>query len=224
MRLTERDVRLVGDIAMSHVLSRDQIVALYFGSVTRANTRVRELMRLGLVRRLETPFFAQGLYVAGKDAPDVVGAQIARLLKFRSPSPRCIQHSLSVTNVRLALLRKAPGDWRFEQQLWRTLEGPPRREVRPDGLFLGRSAVFVEVDLGHVALPKFREKLLGFRALAHSGRCRSLYGFEDFRVLVVTTGSLRSRHLRKQLPPDPGFELLVQTFEDLGAAPTAGWS
>jgi hypothetical protein len=225
VRVTERDIRLVRDLALSHVLSRDQILALgYFSSVTRANTRLRELAKIGLVRRLETPFFCQSLYAATKCAGEVVGPQVARLLKVRAPSPRFVQHALAVTEVRLVLRRLAEGEWRFEQQLWRSLEGSPKREIRPDGLYLASHASFVEVDLGHVSLSKFREKLLSYRALAHSGACRNLYRFDSFRVLVVTTGPLRSRHLRRQLPPDPGFELLMRTFSDLGAALISSWS
>jgi hypothetical protein len=225
VRFTARDSSLLRDLALSHVLSRDQILRLgYFASVTRVNTRLRELASLSLVRRLETPFFGQGLYVAGKGAGEVVGARIARLLEGRGSSPRLLQHALAVTEVRLALSERGPGHWRFEQQLWRVLDGPEPHEIRPDGLFTASTPIFVEVDLGHVALPKFREKLTGYRALARSGQSPALYQFGDFRVLTVTTGGLRARHLRHQLPPEPGFELLVQTFADLGVAPLECWS
>ena len=225
MRLTRRDVRLVGDIALSHVMSRDQILALgYFGSVTRANTRLRALGELSLICRLEPPFFGQGLYVAGSSASEIVAGRIARLVGGRAPSPRFIQHALSVTNVRLAFGRKGPGEWRFEQQLWRKLDGPNPMEVRPDGLFMATTPIFVEADMGHVAPSKFKEKLSSYRILAHSGQCHSLYGFAQFRVLTVTTGNLRARHLRRLLPPDPGFDLMVQTFEEVGVAPISAWS
>lgn len=222
MRITYRDVRLLRDLALSHALSRDQIVELgYFGSVTRVNTRLRGLRSVGFVERLETPFFSQSLYTATKRAADVVGERVSPLLESRKGSPRFLRHALSVTNVRLALLAKAEGEWRFEQQLWRKLE---RTEVRPDGLFVGSSAVFVEVDLGHVSPAKFKQKLLSYQALAHSGKCQALYGFPTFRLLTVTTGELRARHLRRLLPPDAGYEFLVRTLNEVGAAPIPSWS
>lgn len=225
LRITARDVRLVRDIALSHVLSRDQILDLrYFGSATRANTRLRGLARLGLVKRHDTPFYSQGLYIPGPRAGEVVGERIARIIEGRCGTPRFLQHALSVTNVRIALLRKADGQWRYEQQLWRASDEPPRFEVRPDGLFLASNPIFVEVDLGHVAPAKFAEKLRSYARLVVSGCCESLYGFPTFRLLTVTTGSLRARHLRRLLPQDAGFDHLVQTFEEVGAAPISSWS
>lgn len=225
MRITPRDVRLVKDIALSHVLSRDQILELgYFGSATRANTRLRELAGLQLVKRFETPFHAQGLHIPGPKAGDVVDARIGNLLDSRAGSPRFLQHALSVTNVRIALGRKTEGLWRFEQQLWRNHEGDLPFEARPDGLFLASTPIFIEVDLGHVAPSKFKDKLKGYQRLAQSGSCEALYGFRTFNLLTVTTGSLRARHLRRLLPREAGFDLLVQTFAEVGAATTSSWS
>jgi len=84
--------------------------------------------------------------------------------------------------------------------------------------------IFVEVDMGHASAPRFKEKLTAYQALADSGRCQSLYGFSQFRVLVVTTGPLRSRHLRRLQPSGADFELLVQTFDEVGATPITPWS
>jgi hypothetical protein len=207
------------------VLSRDQILHLrYFGSATRANTRLRALVKLQLIKRYETAFYSQGLYIPGPSASEVTGERIARIIGGRSGSPRFLQHALSVTNVRIALSRKSEGQWRYEQQLWRSCEETPRFEVRPDGLFLASTPIFVEVDLGHVAPAKFAEKLRFYARLSESGNCASLYGFPAFRLLTVTTGSLRARHLRRLLPREAAFELLVQTFEEVGAAPISSWS
>ncbi|MGI8923925.1 MAG: replication-relaxation family protein [Fimbriimonadales bacterium] len=225
MRVTRRDIGVVSDIALSHVLSRDQILRLdYFNSITRVNTRLRELTSIGLIARLDTPFFGQSLYMATKRAAEVVGESIAPLIQGRTSSPRFIQHALQVTNVRLALIKKGEGAWRFEQQLWRKLSDIDGREVRPDGLFLARSPIFIEVDMGHAGLPRFKEKLLAYHALATSDQCESLYGFPNFKLLTVTTGHLRASHLRRALPPDAGFEYLVKTFAEVGATPIPQWS
>lgn len=225
MRLTRRDHSLIRDLALSHVLTRDQILGLgYFSSITRVNTRMRSLVSLGLVKGLRTPFHQQRLYVAGNKASEVVESRIERLLSSRAESPRFLQHALAVTNVRVALLKRGEGEWRFEQQLWRKTVSPRSFEVRPDGLFLGKSPIFIEVDMGHVAPAKFKEKLLGYRELALSGSCESLYGFSTFRLLTVTSGSRRARHLRRLLPQNAGFEFMTQTFEEVGAAPIAPWS
>lgn len=222
MRLTCRDHELLRDMAFSHALSRDQMIALgYFQSITRVNTRIRQLAGIGLVRRLDTPFFSQSLYGVAPKAAELLDARLSRLIAARDASPRFLRHALTATDVRIALTRRSNAAWRFEQQLWRKVD---EYEVRPDGLLEAAIPVFIEIDLGHVSLPKFKSKLLGYRALALSGQCASLYGFSDFRLLAVTTGRLRSRHLSRQMPADPGFEFLVQTYAELGLAPTNPWS
>lgn len=224
MRLTRRDQTVLRDLALSHLLTRDQLKTLYFGSVTRVNTRMRELGRIGLVRRLSTPFYAQSLFVVTKKAAEVVGERISPLIENRTSSPRFIQHALSVTNVRLAISSRAAGEWRFEQQLWRRLPDYGNTQIRPDGLFLAKHPIFVEVDMGHVSPNAFKQKLQGYSALAASGLCSELYGFEHFGLLTVTTGPLRARHLRRLLPLQSRLEFLVQTFEEVGAAPISAWS
>lgn len=225
MRVTRRDISILRDLALSHLLSRDQLMQLgYFGSITRTNTRMRSLVELGLVKRLESPFFGQSLFMVSKQAADVVGERISALIEGRASSPHFVRHAMSITNVRIALSQKSDGTWRFEQQLWRTLRGSIRHEVRPDGLFQASQPIFIEVDMGHASAPRFKEKLITYQALAHSGQCQALYGFNEFRVLTVTTGNLRSRHLLRLLPPDPGFEYLVRTFEEVGATPISPWS
>ncbi len=225
MRITQRDVTVLRDLALSHVATRDQLMDLgYFNSITRVNTRLRELATIGLVRRLDTPFFSQGLHIATKRAAEVVGEKISKLIEGRTSSPRFVQHALSVTNVRIALSRRSSGVWRFEQQLWRKVPGSVSHEVRPDGLFMGTLPIFIEVDMGHASGSRFKEKLTTYQALARSGNCQSLYGFSQFRVLTVTTGTLRSRHLRRLQPADSEFDFLVQTFDELGATPISPWS
>ncbi|MEI7576411.1 MAG: replication-relaxation family protein [Armatimonadota bacterium] len=222
MILQPRDISLVKDVSLSHVLSRNQVINLgYFSTVTRANTRLRELVKLGYLAKLATPFMTQHLYVPGKKAPEIVDYRIANLIRNRGESPRFIQHALNTTNVRISLIAKGATDWRFEQQLWRKLEG---LEVRPDGLAITtKLPMFIEIDLGHVSPQKFKSKLLSYEALAVSGQCQSLYGFDKFRLLTITTGSKRAKSLSRLLP-NPSYDHLVQTFADLGVVPVGAWS
>jgi len=223
MRLTKRDHLLIRDISLSHLAARDQLIHLgYFNSITRANSRLRLLVKERFLTALTTPFHAQTLYAPGPLAAEVVGGRIAPLLAGRTGSPRFIQHALSVTNVRIALLARGATGWRFEAQLWHEIGG---RMLKPDGLILtARTPAFVECDLGHVSPAKFKEKLITFKALAQEGRCADLYGFPSFRLIVITTGPRRSRSLRALLPANAGFEYLVQTFDELGVPVLGGWS
>ncbi|MBX7135772.1 MAG: replication-relaxation family protein [Fimbriimonadaceae bacterium] len=224
MRITHRDFRLLRDLLLSHVLARDQILELgYFGSLTRANTRLRELCHAGLARRLPVPYYRQSLYSGTKRAAELMDRNIARLVEGRSATPRFIQHSLATTSVRVALCRRTSAEWRFEQQLWRKLPALGV-EVRPDGLLITSTRTFIEIDLGHASANKYKEKLESYGVLARSGLCGELYGFESFRLLTVTTGALRARHLRQLQPYEAGFDHLVQTFEECGATQIHSWS
>lgn len=227
MHLTERDVRVVRDLALSHVLSRDQLLQLgYFGSVTRANTRLRGLCALGLVRALDTPFFTQRLYAALPKASGVVGERLAALTAARTGSPRFLQHALAVTNIRVALLKRGTGEWRFEQQGRCTFSTGGRTwEVRPDGLFLTPSSlVAVEADLGHVAPRKFLEKLRAYDAFARSEACPQSWGRPSFSLLVVTTGPRRAAHLARLLSNSASFPVLCKTAAELDVSYPGTWS
>ena len=227
MRITDRDVKLVKDIALSHVLSRDQIMQLgYFSTVTRINTRLRELCQIRLVRRIETPFFGQALYAAGKRAGNVVGERIGPIIAARGDSPRFLQHALQVTNTRIALMARGATAWRFEQQLWTTFEYQGKDyQVRPDGLaILTTGATAIEVDLGNVAPEKFATKLKAYNAFVASGVCESLWNVPTFRILTVTTTKPRALRLSRALPENPLSDLLCIPFEALGLPTVGAWS
>lgn len=227
IRLTDRDVRLLRDLTLSHLLSRDQAISLgYFGSVTRANTRLRGLRSLGLVRALETPFMGQLLYAATPKAAGLVGERVAPLAASRTGSPRFVRHALFVTNVRVALLRKGASAWRFEQQSRHEFShGGKRWEARPDGLALTESGpVAVEADLGHVDPKKFKEKLRAYEAFALSGECARLWGRETFTLLTVTTGPLRAKRLGRLLPEPRGFRHVCRPHDQMGVPLPGAWS
>ena len=227
MRITDRDMRLIRDMALSHVLSRDQIIALnYFGSVTRTNTRLRELRSEGFVRPIATPFFAQHLYCVGAQAHSVLSERISSLVAARTGSPRFLQHALCVTNVRIALLRRGATAWRFEQQAHSRFEWKGQTlEVRPDGLAIfGDRITAVEVDLGHVAPAKVREKFSALDKFIASGSCRAQWMVEACKLLVVTTGPLRARRLERLVPSDCRFDSAFVPHDQLGIPFAGAWS
>ena len=227
MILTDRDRRLLKDIALSHVLSRDQILNLsYFGSVSRANRRLRSLCESGLLRQLTVPLEQQRLYVAGAKAVMVVGERIGILIENRSSTPRFLQHALMTTDVRIALLNGGGEGWRYEQQVRDSYFWAGRtREFRPDGLVTSSFCVqFVEVDLGHVSRPKFARKVREYASYVASGRFLAVYGEKDKSLLVVTTGSLRRAHLSNVASGADIIPHRFMTYDELGIACRGGWS
>jgi hypothetical protein len=227
MRLTERDTIITRDVALSHVMSRDQLITLYFGSVTRANSRLRGLVKLGLLKRLDTPFFSQSLYAATKRAAEIVGVRIAPLLTHRAESPGFLQHALMVTEARLALKKRNASEWRFEPQLWASVHiGKTVHQVRPDGMAIipGKGAIAVELDLGHVAPQKFAEKLRVFDHFIAAGEAKRVWGTPEVRLLTLTTGPLRAKHLARLTPPNAYFVHVVETFATFDLPTVGSWS
>lgn len=225
MTLTDRDIRLVKDIALSHVLSRDQIIRLgYFSSVSRCNRRLATLVEAKLVQVHATPFHAQRLYIPGSRTHQVVGERIAVLLTGRTGTPRYLQHALAVTDARIALSTSELAKWKFEQQVWDDFTwGGLRHEVRPDGLIIGgERPTFVEVDLGHVAPSKFAKKLRSYQAYLDSGAFLVSYGSSEFTLLTVTTTRSRAKRFERLVPKS--FPAQYVTFSELGIVPQGGWS
>jgi hypothetical protein len=226
MRVTERDIRLLRDLSLSHVLSRDQILALgYFHSLTRINARLKLLKDLELLRVLDTPFFAQSLYAVLPKASEIVGERLAPLTAARTGSPRFLQHALSVTNTRIALLGKGADRWLFEQQASVSFSFQGRTyEVRPDGMAIENGIPLpVEVDLGHMGAPKFTKKLKAYDAFVRSGEAERSWRTASFSLLVITTGPERAKRLSGLLP-NAAFATLVKTFSQLQIPSVGGWS
>lgn len=226
MRVTPRDIRLVRDVSLSHILSRDQAIRLgYFGSVSRANTRLKLLADAKYLKVFETPFHAQHLYQAGVKAGELLGGRIERIVSARTGSPRYIQHALAVTEIRLALSARGKDGWRFEVQARHSFEyGGGVLDVRPDGLFLsGSKALFIEADLGTCSLGKFGKKCAGYARYLESGSFAASYGDIAMQVLTVTTGIQRASSLNRVMGQH-GLDFRVCTLEDLGITPPGAFS
>lgn len=227
MIVTDRDREFVRDLAFSHVLSRDQVIRLgYFSSVTRANTRLRELRGIGLVRRLNSAFHQQSLYVAGPKAKYATSPQVARLLAGRTESPRFLQHALTVTNIRLAMWDRGAHGWRFEQQLKRKFEYAGRtHEVRPDGLtYTDDGLLVIEADMGQVAMKKVQDKLRAYSLFLESLECVRLWDTHGFSILTVTPYPDRAKAMRKHSRDFDNLTHAVRTYDDLGIDCPTTWS
>lgn len=225
MRITERDVRLIRDVALSHTLSRDQLIKLgYFRSVSRCNRTMTRLSMSGFVKPLLTPFHGQRLYSATVEATGIVGARIAQLLTNRPTSPRFLLHCLSVTEVRIAVLDSGAEAWRFEAQLRHSFAFHGRAyEVRPDGMaVIEGQPTLIEVDLGHCSSSKLSRKLLAYRNYELCGAFERAYNSSELRVLTFTTSERRKRHFEALAQADERFGCL--TFSEAGVSVPEIWS
>lgn len=227
-RLTKRDLKLLLDLTLSHVMSRDQIIRLgYFSSITRANTRLRELISLRLVKRLESPFFTQGLYSVTSLASEVLDGRVSALAATRTGSPRFVRHALMVNEARICLIGKGACSWVFEIQAHHHFTlGGKTIEIKPDGLarIEGKGLLVVEVDLGHVNPAKFADKLKGYDSFVSSGELLHVWGVREMRLLTLTTGPQRAGKLRSLTPQGCSYQHVCQTFEEFGIPLISSWS
>jgi hypothetical protein len=244
MVLTERDGALLADLFLHRAMSRGQVEARHFGSVKRANARLRLLFDHGFVLRSypgEAPYGAQAVYsIAMKAAPLVadrlgMSADNVRQLTRKSPTPRFRDHALAVVDFALRLDAKARGSglelvrWvpeilcRHEYEVRQAGGGPWRRQIfRPDGSFrLAQGErfrdAFLEMDLGHTGERQFQDKLAGFATFVDAGVYGDAYGGEEPALLVQTTGARRLAHLAAISRRFPRHRVLLATTAEIAA-------
>jgi len=228
MELTERDRRLLNDLALHRVMTRDQLIALgYFPCVKRANRRLLTLLEAGLLERVRLNHCLlpkQAVYRASHAAQSILDPRVAAVLRARGISALQLDHALSVVDARIKLLSLGAERWLAEPQCRHLFEfGGKAIEVRPDGvaMYPGR-VLLVEVDRGTVALPRMKGKLSGFAAYRRSGALARAYGEARPALLFVTAGSLRAGHLKGLEPKGFPMHLFVTTDESFRVATELG--
>jgi hypothetical protein len=205
-----RDLGFLRLLATLGVVDRDLfMIVAGFHSVTRANTRLLQLVCAGLLRR-----FFLGLGPGRKAIYSLSpkGAFLAAV-PYRGPRRKqeetliadyYVQHQLAVNRIYAALAHRpipAPGV-NFGRWLAFYESITPARRLIPDGYVelatpTGKLCAFVEVDLGHESLGVWREKALNYREFALSGEFTARFHEERFRVLVLVTSERRLKTIRK---------------------------
>jgi len=228
MALTERDRRIVGEVARLGILTREQVARhLRFGSVTRANAVLLRLHRHGYLRRRTQPTVLgsrRQAYVVGPAGQALLdGAFDARTRDARAWGDRSdlfVEHELHVNDVRLAFEDLAAPAYRLLG--WRTAADLKAMAlgIVPDGFLEyesgGRAfAAFVEADLGTETRARWRGKVEAYCDLAFSGRFASAFGRTYFRVLVVTTTAARAASIAGEVARQTDRIFRLSTFAQL---------
>jgi len=221
VELTPRDRQMVEDIALHHVMTRDQIISLgYFTSISRANRRLLTLLKSGLLERVAVNASAeprQALYRASKRVREHFDSRVVALLSSRRISPMQLDHSLAVVDTRIKLRALGMTGWLSEPQCrhrYVVSQGSVRRteDVRPDGLArFDKRYLFIEVDRGSVSLPRIKAKLVAYGVYSRSGMMSETYGPIQPAILFVTTGLLRKRNLVGSIPDGFPMRVFVHT-------------
>jgi hypothetical protein len=208
--IQSRDRHLLRELGLLEVADCDQVkIVAGFGSTTRANTRLLQLVRAGLLRRF---FLGSG---GGRKALYALSQKGAYLVDvpYRGPRRRqdevlvadyYIAHQLAINEIYCTLKYKAVPGIAFER--WVCFHQPVTRSLSliPDGLVELRSAsgiasCFVEVDLGHESLSIWQRKAQNYLQLALSGDFRKQFGHASFRVLILVNSERRLQSIRKSL-------------------------
>lgn len=236
IRIQDRDRALVRDVFLHRVARRDDLIGLgHFASVPRCNQRLAQLVHAGWLRRIEMLnglITQQGLYAPGaaagsfiRQSLDLPAEEVARCCTAHE-GPLLVEHSLRVLDFRLQLERDARAtgleieEWLCEPECLHEFAFRPGRGagwssvvMKPDGFFRIGGGFFVEIDLGHVSLPRFEQKLRRYDCYHDSGAFTEAYDAGGFSVLTVTVGERRLSHLAAL--PAASFDHLVTSWDRL---------
>lgn len=214
---------MLADLFLHRAMGREQLQALYFGSASRCNVRLRQLFDHGFVLRFypeEAPYGAQAIYALATAGVPAVARRLAmteeavRASLRRSPTPTYLAHTLAIADFRVRLHQAVSERTDLELDLWlpelkchheyevREAGGRWRPEAFKPDAFLrlagpsGYRSFFLEVDRGNVSARSFAAKMEGYDRYRKSGLFAEVYGSDRFDVLVATAGSRRLSHLR----------------------------
>lgn len=216
LRLTHRDRKVIGEVARYGAISRCQLMELgFFGSISRANRRLRLLVDGKFLRRT---FVATGpqqnstIYVLGPIGAEVASEDCSFDLVemkrhgLRSPERMYLEHHLGVVSVRLTAMRATTGlrlvrfvaepDCRHEYEV--VVRGNSiKRLMKPDALaFFDQGnlvlSVFIEYDRGNTSLPQMASLFGRYESYWTETAFQSAYETDvPFTVAVVTTAGRR---------------------------------
>lgn len=236
----ERDRQLLRELSVMRVADREQLaLAAGFHSTTRANARLLQLTRAGLLRR-----FFTGTSAGGKKALYALSQSGADLVQVPSRGPRrrqdetlvadsFVQHQLAVNDI-YGTVKFAPIPVAGATFLrWMAFHEPLTKAsaLIPDGYFeisvpsspesareLRAIPMFLEVDLGHEGRSVWKAKVESYLRYAVSGVFASQFGDAQesrFRVLAILTSERRLESLRRVTASVTDRLFWFSTFDSL---------
>lgn len=233
MRLEARDRQVLAETLLHRVIRRDDLLALrLFTSIPRCNARLGGLVAADLLRShreisgisLQAPFYSctsPGIEIAAETLGiDTEGRKMLSRSRLRD---QAIRHALKCLDLHVKFLRDLScGPCRLVQWAPELLchhQFAARNiqiTIKPDALALVASPalhhLFIEVDLGNVAMTRLAEKLRKYAVYEHSGAFKDVYGMDRFVVVFVTTDERRLAAIRSLRYPG---QLLASTWTRL---------
>jgi hypothetical protein len=223
MQLTERDKEIVRAVYACRSRRKDQAQQLFFASRSTAQRVLQRLYQHGYLDRRFLPVTAgrgPTLYTLDRrgveilrleDGLDTVSRYAANELKSDF-----LMHLTAINDVRIAVTlgaRRAGYElvrWLSDHELKAdydrvqiTRPGGRRQSVSliPDSYFTlktprGYANCFLEVDMGTMALERFKNKVRAYIAYHRSGAFEQRYGARAVRILSVTRSPKRLANLK----------------------------
>ncbi len=247
--LTKRDRELLTELFWNRAMTRNHLLRLgFFPSVSRCNTRLRQLIAHGLVRSHESLLYAHGsnrVFGIGTGATSLVSeaceAALNEVRRVASDalSPLSLEHTLRLVDLKVAFLTTGEyaginvETWLAEAQCRhqysvRQRDGSWREHIlKPDALgFLhvsGREhGLFLELDLGNVSQEKFAAKIASYERYAEHGMFERTYELPSFQVLTLTTSETRLRNLMALVKSGSPVRFRFTTHEEARKATLFG--
>ena len=250
MRLEERDKELLESIyAFDGMLSGPQIERLFFKSWRVTRERLSKLWQNGYInkpsRRQRAALPAMIYWLDDAGAEIVAGRLGISLREFKwikRPRWGQVEHDLAVNDFRIDVIQAAEqssfldlGVW-FSEGVFRSWrdsvqysgrDGFNKQIVTPDGyceLLMGskKFRLLIEIDMATKDNPRFvDEKARPFLAYIKSDTYMKRFGHNAGRVLVITTGQQRLKHMKEQVELSLGSAagvFLFTTFKQVTSA------
>lgn len=225
MVLQPRDELMLAFIAEFRLLSREQLqLLLDFSCITRINIRLKKLYDHSYLSRIFLPSAAvtrKPLYFLGPKGITIVSQYSSTDSLFlererkhlRDRKELFLDHQLFLNDVRIAFalaVKNTPQmtleRWIKEKEIYIEFSNEQRTltVLKPDGCIClthqGKIYnFFVEVDCSTMTNKRLKAKAKNYLDYARSGRSRQDFGFQFFRVLIITKTEKRLLNLKSTI-------------------------
>ena len=205
-----RDLHLLSELQVIRIVDREtaKLVA-GFHSTRRANARLLQLTRGGLLRRYFVGSIAHGrkaVYTLSAKGSELVGSELGGISRASNRlvvSDAFTAHQTGINQIYVAVKYRPSPALHVKLHSWRVFRQQISDAVKltPDGYFELSAAgairpMFLEVDLGTEALSVWKQKTAYYLQLAVSGEFQKSFRQPQFRVLVVATSERRINNIR----------------------------
>jgi hypothetical protein len=236
--LQDRDRHLLSEIGVIRIIDREATKLVGgFHSTRRANARLLQLTRAGLLKRFFVGSVAHGrkaIYTLSTKGTELVQAKSGGINR---PSGRLVvgdafvEHQSGINEIYFCLrYRPIPSHVRLVR--WLTFRQPISESIKltPDAYFEVGIAdnlrpMFLEVDLGTEALKIWEQKTASYLQLALSGEFQKRFRYPQFRVVVVANSERRLANIRSVICKSTDKIFWFTTFENINRSGfwSPGW-